>query len=571
MMKMNNPLRRFSFATLVLALWLSVLPAQSISAQRERQSTPTQNPAVTQPTPSPNPSPAATPSAPSPVVQTKTATSTKALAELRNRISEIIDKPELASAMVGIKVASLDTGRVLFEENAMKLLRPASNMKIYTVATALDRLSPDYRFTTSVYAPTKPDSSGVIKGNLTIFGRGDPSIAARFNNGDYFKGIDDLATRIAAAGVKRVDGDLVGDESYFVGPQYGSGWEWDDLTWYYGAEVTPLTVNDNALDLFIKPGSEVGKPAVITTGPPDPLLKIVNRVTTLPRGTRRDISISRDLGEDVITINGSIGLDDKGYTGGIGISHPAMLFMYLLRTSLAQRGVTIKGQSRTETFESKQNSQSPGRLYALTSLPQGLPTPPTEIATLQSPPLSLIAAQTLKPSQNLYTELILRTLGKVSPAPTTTPSNIGLTTEDQGLETVRAFLKGVGIRPESLVLSDGSGLSRNDMITADASVQLLTFMSRHRYAAFFREALPIAGVDGTLRTRFRNTPAENNLRAKTGSLSSAASLSGYVTSAAGEKLVFSIMVNNYPRDVEPRLICIDPIAVLLASFTGKSE
>jgi len=568
---MNNPLRRFSFATLVVALWLSVLPAQSISAQRERQSTPTQNPAVTQPTPSPNPSPAATPSAPSPVVQTKTATSTKALAELRNRISEIIDKPELASAMVGIKVASLDTGRVLFEENAMKLLRPASNMKIYTVATALDRLSPDYRFTTSVYAPTKPDSSGVIKGNLTIFGRGDPSIAARFNNGDYFKGIDDLATRIAAAGVKRVDGDLVGDESYFVGPQYGSGWEWDDLTWYYGAEVTPLTVNDNALDLFIKPGSEVGKPAVITTGPPDPLLKIVNRVTTLSRGTRRDISISRDLGEDVITINGSIGLDDKGYTGGIGISHPAMLFMYLLRTSLAQRGVTIKGQSRTETFESKQNSQSPGRLYALTSLPQGLPTPPTEIATLQSPPLSLIAAQTLKPSQNLYTELILRTLGKVSPAPTTTPSNIGLTTEDQGLETVRAFLKGVGIRPESLVLSDGSGLSRNDMITADASVQLLTFMSRHRYAAFFREALPIAGVDGTLRTRFRNTPAENNLRAKTGSLSSAASLSGYVTSAAGEKLVFSIMVNNYPRDVEPRLICIDPIAVLLASFTGKSE
>jgi len=571
MMKMNNPLRRFSFATLVVALWLSVLPAQSISAQRERQSTPTQNPAVTQPTPSPNPSPAATPSAPSPVVQTKTATSTKSLAELRNRISEIIDKPELASAMVGIKVASLDTGRVLFEENAMKLLRPASNMKIYTVAAALDRLSPDYRFTTSVYAPTKPDSSGVIKGNLTIFGRGDPSIAARFNNGDYFKGIDDLATRIAAAGVKRVDGDLVGDESYFVGPQYGSGWEWDDLTWYYGAEVTPLTVNDNALDLFIKPGSEVGKPAVITTGPPDPLLKIVNRVTTLSRGTRRDISISRDLGEDVITINGSIGLDDKGYTGGIGISHPAMLFMYLLRTSLAQRGVTIKGQSRTETFESKQNSQSPGRLYALTSLPQGLPTPPTEIATLQSPPLSLIAAQTLKPSQNLYTELILRTLGKVSPAPTTTPSTIGLTTEDQGLETVRAFLKGVGIRPESLVLSDGSGLSRNDMITADASVQLLTFMSRHRYAAFFREALPIAGVDGTLRTRFRNTPAENNLRAKTGSLSSAASLSGYVTSAAGEKLVFSIMVNNYPRDVEPRLICIDPIAVLLASFTGKSE
>ena len=157
--------------------------------------------------------------------------------------------------MVGIKVVSLDKGRVLFEENATKLLRPASNMKLYTVAAALDRLSPDYRFSTSVYASTRPDAAGVVHGDLTIYGRGDPSIAARFNNGDYFKAIDDLATRIVAAGVKRVEGDIVGDESYFVGPKYGSGWNWEDLTWYYGAEITPLTANDNALDLFIKPGT----------------------------------------------------------------------------------------------------------------------------------------------------------------------------------------------------------------------------------------------------------------------------------------------------------------------------
>ena len=148
---------------------------------------------------------------------------------------------------------------------------------------------------------------------------------------------------------------------------------------------------------------------------------------------------------------------------------------------------------------------------------------------------------------------------------------MGKTTEDFGLETVQAFLKEAGIRSEALVLSDGSGLSRNDMITAEASVQLLTYMSRHRYADAFRNALPIAGVDGTLRNRLKNTPAENNLRAKTGSLSSAASLAGYVTTAAGEKLAFSIMVNNYPDGVEPRIVCIDPIAVLLASFTGRSN
>jgi len=462
--------------------------------------------------------------------------------------------------MVGIKVTSLDTGRVLFEENAQKLLRPASNMKIYTVATALDRLSPDFRFNTSIYAQAKPSADGVIKGDLTIFGRGDPSIAARFNNGDYLKGIDDLANRIVAAGVKRVEGDLVGDESYFVGPKYGSGWEWEDLTWYYGAEITPLTVNDNALDLFIKPGATVGARASITTGPPDPLLTIVNEVTTTARGTRRKISIHRGLAADKITISGTIGLDDRGYTGGIGISHPGLLFVYLLRAALTQKGVVVTGKSRASGPIESVSAPSIGSNQTISAV---------EIATLQSPPFSVIAAQTLKPSQNLYTELILRTLGKVVPSPT--PGQDIQTSEDLGLEAVKAFLKSAGIRPEALVLGDGSGLSRNDMITAEASVELLSFMSRHRYASVFRDALPIAGVDGTLRNRLKNTVAENNLRAKTGSLSSAASLAGYVTTVAGEHLAFSIMVNNYSSDVEPRTACIDPIALLLASFDGRTS
>src|SRR6202008_758545 len=287
--------------------------------------------------PSPSPSPV-------PVVATAPA---RALPELQARISAILAKPELSSAMVGVKVVSLDTGRVLFEENAEKLLRPASNMKLYTVAAALDRLSPDYKFSTSVYATTRPDAAGLVRGNLTIYGRGGPSIAARFNNGDYLKGIGDLATRIVAAGVKRVEGDIVGDESYFVGPKYGAGWNWEDLTWYYGAEITPLTVNDNALDLFIKPGTAVGQPALITTGPPDPLLTIVNKVITSAKGLRREIWIHRGLGENSITITGTIPLEDRGYTGGIGISHPALLFVYLLRASLAQKGVVITGKSRT--------------------------------------------------------------------------------------------------------------------------------------------------------------------------------------------------------------------------------
>ena len=491
----------------------------------------------------------------------------KTLPELQAKISEILAKPELAPATIGIKVVSLDNGRVLFEQNAQKLLRPASNMKLYTVAAALDRLSPDYRFVTSVYATTRPDAAGIVHGNLTIYGRGDPSIAARFNNGDYFKAIDDLATRIVAAGVKRVEGDLIGDESYFVGPKFGSGWEWEDLTWYYGAEITPLTVNDNALDLFVKPGPAIGQPAVITTGPPDPLLTIVNKVITSAKGLKRELSVHRGLGENTITITGSIAVDDTaGYRGGIGISHPALLFVYLLRNSLAQKGVVITGKSRTT------GEVQPALMTGVAVSGTNGATPPfqNEIATLQSVPFSSIAAQTLKPSQNLYTELILRTLGKVAPPPATT-SNMARTSEALGLEAVKSFLKTVGITPEALVLDDGSGLSRSDMVTAEASVQLLTFMSKHRYASVFRDALPIAGVDGTLRTRMKGTPAENNLRAKTGSLSSAASLGGYMTTAAGEKLAFTIMVNNYPREFDPRSACIDPIAVLLASFATKLE
>src|SRR5215813_6264423 len=341
--------KRLISLILLFALTTVSLAAFPTSYQPQRERKVNSAPiAQATPPPAASPTPAASPAPVSESTPTasRTASTTRTLADLQTRIAEILRKPELAPAMVAVKIVSLDTGRVLFEENAHKLMRPASNMKLYTVATALDRLSPDFRFNTSVYAFAKPDAAGVVRGGLTIYGRGDPSIAARFNNGDYLKGVDDLAARIAAAGVKRVEGDLVGDETYFVGPKYGSGWEWEDLTWYYGAEVTPLTINDNALDLFIKPGAEVGQPAVITTGPPDPLLTITNRITTSAKGIRRNISIHRGLGENTITITGSIPVDDGGYTGGIGISHPALLFVYLLRSSLSQKGVVITGKSR---------------------------------------------------------------------------------------------------------------------------------------------------------------------------------------------------------------------------------
>jgi len=492
------------------------------------------------------------------------------LADLRTRIEEIVRQPALEPGFFAVKIVSLDSGRLIYEQNANKFVRPASNMKLYTVAAAFDRLTPDFHFVTSVYANEKLED-GKIKGDLFVYGRGDPSIAARFNNGDYFKGINDLADRIAAAGVKRIKGDLVGDESYFNGAPVGSGWEWEDLTWSYGAQVSALTINDNAIDLNIKPSDRVGAPVSITTGPPaTSFMTIVNRATTTARGTRGDLRIYRGLGANSLEISGTLPIGDAGFVGGVSIPDPALAFVSMLRDALLTRGVKVDGRLRTITSRSGGSIAPDPRanLMQLTNVQQ--PPAPIEIASLPSPAFNSIAAQTLKPSQNQYTELILRTLGKTQPQ---LSNESGRTRDDEenGLEVVKNFLRQAGVGDNDVALNDGSGLSRNDLISANSTIQLLTFMSKHKYFAQFREALPIAGVDGTLRTRMRGTPAEGNVRAKTGSLSSVASLSGYVTTAAGERLVFSMMLNNYPDAAAVRRDSIDAIAVLLASFAGKTQ
>jgi D-alanyl-D-alanine carboxypeptidase/D-alanyl-D-alanine-endopeptidase (penicillin-binding protein 4) len=562
MMIKKNRTPKFISLLLLLALGFSSFGPASAqvqpSPQRERRvsaPTPQQTPT---PTPTPTPQPTASPVAP---VLNRSAAGPQTVEELRARIQEVLRNPELASAQMAVKVVSLNTGRTLFAENADKLLHPASNMKIYTVAAALDRLSPDFRFKTSAYAPTQPDSAGVIRGDLIIYGRGDPTFAASFNNGDYYKAIDDFAARIAASGVKRIEGNIVGDESYFTGSRYGYGWEWDDLQWYYGAEVSALTVNDNALDLFVKPGQDVGAQAIVTTGPVTPLITIVNRATTSARGTRRNLTVIRPLGTNTVEISGSVPLSsdptDKGQVGSLAVPNPALMFVYMLRSSLASKGVAITGQS--QTIDARGRARQPLRIESL-----------VEIASVQSPPLSVIAAQTMKPSQNLYTELLLRTLGRAA-APNGTISTPERTSADEGIEAVKTFLRTAGIEPRGQVVqADGSGLSRHNYITAGGTLQLLNYMSTHRYANAFRDSMPIAGVDGTLRTRMRGTVAAGNLRAKTGTISGVASLSGYVTTAAGERLVFSIILNNYPEESSSRRSFIDTIAVLLASFAGRS-
>jgi len=445
---------------------------------------------------------------------------------------------------------------VLFEQDAGRWMQPASNMKLYTVAAALDRLTPDFRFVTSVYAPARPDASGTVRGDLTVYGRGDPTYAVRFNpEGDasYTRALDELAGQITAAGVRRVEGDLVGDESYFNGPPLSPGWEWDDLQWWYGAEVSALTVNDNSVDLSVKPGARVGDPCRITVGPSTPVVTIVDRTNTSERGATRELSVTRPLGQNTIEVRGTMPIDDRGFAASVAVSRPALVFVTMLRAALERQGVQFTGQTRTVDAQTRADNRESLQVSSL-----------VEVAKRESPPLSLIAAKTLKPSQNLYAELILRALGKA------TATDTRQTTADAGIEAVTRFLSKAGVDASRVRMLDGSGLSRANLVTADATLRLLVYMNTHPAGAVFRDALPVAGVDGTLRNHMKGTPAQGNVRAKTGTLGTAASLSGYVFSAAGERLVFSVMVNNPPREPDAHVAFNDAVAVLLASFAGRS-
>ncbi len=239
-------------------------------------------------TPKPSPTTAAAPQ--------KSPTPVQTLDDLRAKIRGRMLSPEVSRGRVGIKITSLGSGKVIFENDAEKYFIPASNMKNFIVAAALEKLGPDFRFLTSVLAAAKPDATGTIKGNLRIFGRGDISISTAFNNGDYYKGIDNLVDKIVAAGVKRIDGDLIGDESYFKGNAVPYTWEWDDLQWYDGAEVSAMPVNNNAVDLVVKPGTANSGPCLVTVLPQTPLMPVVNTCTTTSASQPRTLKVFKPLG-----------------------------------------------------------------------------------------------------------------------------------------------------------------------------------------------------------------------------------------------------------------------------------
>jgi serine-type D-Ala-D-Ala carboxypeptidase/endopeptidase (penicillin-binding protein 4) len=491
---------------------------------------------------------------PSPVEQSTTAAPKQTLQYLTGRIAERLSRPEIRRGQIGVKIVSMNTGKVLFQQNAEKYFMPASNMKNFTVATAIEKLTPDFRFITSVYASSAPDSAGAVK-SLRIFGRGDVSISDTFNEGDKYKGLDRLADAIIAAGVKRIEGDLIGDETYFTGNPVSGSWEWDDLQFYYGAEVSALPLNDNAQSISVTPGP-VGYPCNVKFIPFNPLVRVTNFCTTTAAGTPRTLAIGKKVDRNVVEINGNLPAGNPGFSGFVSVSRPAELFVAMLRQRLELKGVTITGQTRAINVK----EQVPAELSL-------------EIAKLESPPLSVIAARTMKPSQNMYTETLLWTLGEYRRARTSSMDG-KMSTQDSaelGIAEVKGFLQSIGVPEDGIIQHDGSGLSRHNLITPEAIVQLYSYMAKQsRYSQSWRDSLTIGGVDGTLQNRFRGTKAAGNIRGKTGTIDQVSALSGYLTTASGQPVVLSIVVNGVNEN-RTRVSLIDDIVIDLANYNGEFE
>ncbi|MDR3457587.1 MAG: D-alanyl-D-alanine carboxypeptidase/D-alanyl-D-alanine-endopeptidase [Verrucomicrobiae bacterium] len=473
------------------------------------------------------------------------------LDELRAQLTAHVESPRFSGALWGVKIASLDTGKVLFEHHADRLLSPASNSKMYPSALALDRFGGDYRIITPILATARPDASGTIHGDLVISGRGDPSWNARHAGTNFAALFTPFITALTNAGVRSVTGDLVGDTTFFHSPPQGGSWTVEDLSDSEGAEISALTINDNFTTIRIAPGGRAGERCGLKILDQFTGLHLDNQTTTATNGAARHVEVQRFRGENVVHVFGMLPVDGEPELVQMPMLSPARWFTTALRDALQQHGIIVHGVARVVAWPSA-------------------PSAATEkIGEVTSPPLRELVHDFMKPSQNLETDLIFEHTGEATRAADTPP---WVTSEQLALTALDAFLQTNNLPAEDVHFDEGSGLSRNNLTTANASMALLQFMYRHKESEDFIAALPIAGVDGTLRRRMKNTAAFQNVHAKTGTLRWVNALSGFVTTAAGEHLVFSLMLNRYDAPANRRRTDeLDDIAVMLAQFTGRSE
>jgi D-alanyl-D-alanine carboxypeptidase/D-alanyl-D-alanine-endopeptidase (penicillin-binding protein 4) len=470
---------------------------------------------------------------------------------LAARIDAHIGEPRFAAADWGIAVVSLDDGRTLYTHRADRLLQPASTAKLFTAALALSTLGADYRLPTRLLAGGAI-ANGRLDGPLVLYGMGDPTLGTANTGADW---ADRLASQLAAHGVHRVRGNLIADDSYFRGPLIGTGWEAGDLQSAFAAPASALSVNENSVRVTVTPAARIGRPAQVTLDPADTDLRVENALVTMPARTPDDISLYRAPGATTLQAFGSVAMGAAPRHYSLSLPDPAAVAGAQLLQALRHRHIRVDGRLQVRHW------------------PQGgdgLPSEAGVIAEVLSPPLGEILHSGLKRSQNLYLQNLLLAVG-ASPLADAPASTGFVGSEQRAIEMLHRLLDKIGVPPSASVLVEGSGLARRDLVTPNALVRLLVYLAAQPQAALLHESLPIAGVDGSLAWRMRDTAAQGNVHAKTGSMAYVQCLAGYVTSAAGERLAFAIMLNNYvpaPGASRPSAE-VDAIAVMLANLAGR--
>lgn len=479
------------------------------------------------------------------------------------QVETTLEAVNAQKALWGVLVADRDTGEILFDLDSERFFTPASNAKIFTSALAFAELGPAFRFHTTLESAATIGTDGALGGDLIFVGRGDPDISNRKfpysgkaeREGAVERILAELADAAVAKGLKQVDGDIVGDDSYFPYDPYPAGWSIGDLFFTFGAPVSAISFNDNSVRIIVQPGARSGDPPTILFEPQAAQDSLTCEITTGPTEAKPDFAVVRQPGTNFILLRGIIPAGHAAMNLDFAVMAPAETVARALKQLLEARGVRVTGGVRAMHAPPPDTSDA-GDLPPSSVIPIANPF---VLAEHDSQPLLESVRLMNKISQNLHAELILRAVAR---------EKTGIGSMDAGIKIEQDFLKSAGVADGDVVLSDGSGLSRDDLVTPRAVVTLLRYVAHQPWSEDYISTLPIAGVDGTLENRMKSTSASGLIRAKTGGLEHVHAMSGYATTLRGEHLIFSIFGNNNGVHGLNATEAIDAIGIAMVETLG---
>lgn len=461
-----------------------------------------------------------------PSVITAQATTGICPAQLAGSLNAIANRSQ-SQVRWGVMVQTLGdraSRKTLFARNAETLLIPASNNKLLTTAAALKALGPQYRIRTAVYG----DSSQPTLATLRIVGHGDPSLTTAQ--------LTTLAQQLRQKGIRQV-AQLIGDDTYFRGASVNPYWDRGDTLAGYGAAVNSLLLNQNAIGLTLIP-QRVGQALRVQWDEPAEAStwQVENRSITVSASQGEYVDAVRDSTERVIRISGQLRAGSASEPIAVSVPNPGNYLVQKFRTALTAAGITVQRST----------------LVAATPAPPGL----IELAAVESPPLAQLLVETNQESNNIYAEALLKTIGRVQ-----TPTSLNAT--ESGIAAVKAILTPLGVNPSRYSTVDGSGLADRNRVSPEVFVQTLQAIAQLPDAQVYRQSLPVAGVSGTLKNRFRNTAAQGILAAKTGTISGVVALSGYLTPRNHPPIVLSILANSTGSSDSAMRSTVDEMVLVL--------